>query len=89
MYISEPYSWSHEHISEELKEDAIEAVAQEVSTRLFHFASTRLWDEQMNMWSTAYNPNESPSRITTDLINDLSSIIRDSVESVGGRVTYV
>lgn len=53
-FIEEPYDWTETDADAELKEASLEAVRQELSKRLFQFASVRLWLNQTDGWTRAH-----------------------------------
>jgi len=109
-FIDDPFSWTAEHASDDLKVDAIESVRQELSSRLFDFASDKLWLNQTNGWIEAYRRRgdgstairaddirrinrkaivysaEATPRAFSDLISQISGIVRDSIEASGGKL---
>lgn len=79
IFISDPYYWEPEGASDELKADAIEVVAQELSKRLHDFASERLWENQLREWIEAYQ--ESRSGSTFRRANDIKQINNKAIPS--------
>lgn len=83
VFLNRPVGRELLNESEEAEEAAIDQIAQELSRRLIHFATTRLFEDHTEDWTTAFERRGRGS--ATWRANDISSIYDAEVPRIQAR----